>query len=199
MSEVPLEGTTEVWEIINLTADTHPMHTHLVQCQILNRQAFNVKGYTAAYNAAFPGSATIIDPATGLPYAAGVYIPGFGPPLDYNTGNPRGPGRQPGYHPVPERCAGPAGGQRGRLEGHHAVPAGNGHAVCGPLCAAGHAVAPAVRDLNFPFDPFALKYNYVWHCHIVDHEDNEMMRPYIVTPPPAQSGRTSRGGLLELD
>ena len=20
---------------------------------------------------------------------------------------------------------------------------------------------------------------YVWHCHIVDHEDNEMMRPYI--------------------
>lgn len=19
---------------------------------------------------------------------------------------------------------------------------------------------------------------YVWHCHIVDHEDNEMMRPY---------------------
>ncbi len=22
---------------------------------------------------------------------------------------------------------------------------------------------------------------YVWHCHIVEHEDNEMMRPYIVT------------------
>jgi FtsP/CotA-like multicopper oxidase with cupredoxin domain len=21
---------------------------------------------------------------------------------------------------------------------------------------------------------------YVWHCHIVDHEDNEMMRPYFV-------------------
>ncbi len=23
---------------------------------------------------------------------------------------------------------------------------------------------------------------YVWHCHILDHEDNEMMRPYIVGP-----------------
>ncbi|UCD29751.1 MAG: multicopper oxidase domain-containing protein, partial [Planctomycetota bacterium] len=23
---------------------------------------------------------------------------------------------------------------------------------------------------------------YVWHCHIVEHEDNEMMRPYVVTP-----------------
>jgi spore coat protein A, manganese oxidase len=21
---------------------------------------------------------------------------------------------------------------------------------------------------------------YVWHCHIVEHEDNEMMRPYTV-------------------
>ena len=23
-------------------------------------------------------------------------------------------------------------------------------------------------------------HGYVWHCHIVDHEDNEMMRPYSV-------------------
>ena len=23
---------------------------------------------------------------------------------------------------------------------------------------------------------------YVWHCHIVEHEDNEMMRPYCVGP-----------------
>ncbi len=23
---------------------------------------------------------------------------------------------------------------------------------------------------------------YVWHCHIVEHEDNEMMRPYMVKP-----------------
>ena len=24
---------------------------------------------------------------------------------------------------------------------------------------------------------------YVWHCHILEHEDNEMMRPYDVLPP----------------
>jgi FtsP/CotA-like multicopper oxidase with cupredoxin domain len=23
---------------------------------------------------------------------------------------------------------------------------------------------------------------YVWHCHIVEHEDHEMMRPYVVGP-----------------
>jgi FtsP/CotA-like multicopper oxidase with cupredoxin domain len=26
---------------------------------------------------------------------------------------------------------------------------------------------------------------YVWHCHIVEHEDNEMMRPYRIGPPQA--------------
>jgi FtsP/CotA-like multicopper oxidase with cupredoxin domain len=27
---------------------------------------------------------------------------------------------------------------------------------------------------------------FVWHCHIVEHEDNEMMRPYFIGPnPPA--------------
>jgi FtsP/CotA-like multicopper oxidase with cupredoxin domain len=28
---------------------------------------------------------------------------------------------------------------------------------------------------------------FVWHCHIVEHEDNEMMRPYRIGP--AQSGQ----------
>jgi spore coat protein A, manganese oxidase len=23
---------------------------------------------------------------------------------------------------------------------------------------------------------------YVWHCHIVEHEDNEMMRPFRIGP-----------------
>ncbi|CAM6085089.1 unnamed protein product [Calypogeia fissa] len=29
---------------------------------------------------------------------------------------------------------------------------------------------------DFPFDPTAFP-GYVWHCHILDHEDNDMMRP----------------------
>ncbi|HET9608080.1 MAG TPA: multicopper oxidase [Acidimicrobiales bacterium] len=30
---------------------------------------------------------------------------------------------------------------------------------------------------------------FVWHCHIVEHEDNEMMRPYRIGPPqPGQPG-----------
>ena len=29
---------------------------------------------------------------------------------------------------------------------------------------------------------FDLAGRYVWHCHIVEHEDNEMMRPYLIVP-----------------
>jgi FtsP/CotA-like multicopper oxidase with cupredoxin domain len=24
------------------------------------------------------------------------------------------------------------------------------------------------------------EFRYVWHCHILEHEDNEMMRPYKI-------------------
>jgi len=33
---------------------------------------------------------------------------------------------------------------------------------------------------------------YVWHCHIVEHEDNEMMRPYVVSPKPPPPRRPPR-------
>jgi FtsP/CotA-like multicopper oxidase with cupredoxin domain len=42
----------------------------------------------------------------------------------------------------------------------------------------------ADTDLTFPFDPKALNFGYVWHCHIIDHEDNEMMRPLQVQTNP---------------
>jgi FtsP/CotA-like multicopper oxidase with cupredoxin domain len=35
------------------------------------------------------------------------------------------------------------------------------------------------QDL-FPFDPTNGP-GYIEHCHILDHEDNEFMRPYLVT------------------
>ncbi len=37
---------------------------------------------------------------------------------------------------------------------------------------------------------------YVWHCHILEHEDQEMMRPFVVLPPPPSTARdaTKPGG-----
>jgi FtsP/CotA-like multicopper oxidase with cupredoxin domain len=42
--------------------------------------------------------------------------------------------------------------------------------------------APTNGDAQYPFDP-TVGPGYVWHCHIIDHEDNEMMRPYMVVKP----------------
>jgi FtsP/CotA-like multicopper oxidase with cupredoxin domain len=33
---------------------------------------------------------------------------------------------------------------------------------------------------------------FVWHCHILEHEDNEMMRPYVVSPEPKQKRQPKR-------
>jgi FtsP/CotA-like multicopper oxidase with cupredoxin domain len=38
ISETPRVGSTQEWVIANLTMDTHPIHLHLVQFQLLNRQ-----------------------------------------------------------------------------------------------------------------------------------------------------------------
>ena len=43
-----------------------------------------------------------------------------------------------------------------------------------------------VTRLRLRFDTAG---QFVWHCHIVEHEDNEMMRPYRIGPvQPGQPG-----------
>jgi spore coat protein A len=39
-TENPKAGTIEVWQLFNLTGDTHPIHFHLVNVQIIQRQPF---------------------------------------------------------------------------------------------------------------------------------------------------------------
>ncbi len=39
-TENPKAGATEVWQIMNLTGDTHPIHFHLVNVQLIQRQPF---------------------------------------------------------------------------------------------------------------------------------------------------------------
>jgi spore coat protein A len=176
-SEIPNEGETEVWEIVNLTADAHPIHLHLVQFQLMNRQDFDVKAYSAAYGLAFP---------------SGAFQPGFGPPLNYTTGNPRALGGNPDIAAT--------GGKKGSplyLKGTPQPPAAyeagwKDTVVMYPGQVTRIAVRWAPTSLAadtppanafFPFDPSGNgQHGYVWHCHIIDHEDNEMMRPTAVTP-----------------
>src|SRR6202044_1742094 len=45
ITEKPVLGTTEIWELANLTDDVHPIHLHLVRFQILDRRRFDVFQY----------------------------------------------------------------------------------------------------------------------------------------------------------
>jgi FtsP/CotA-like multicopper oxidase with cupredoxin domain len=199
LTELPQEGTTEVWEIVNLTADAHPIHLHLVQFQIISRQSFNTKSYIAAYNAAFPGGG--YDPMTGAACLPKVFCPGYGPPLPIDGSQSNGKlGGNPDVGLV---------GKNGKpvyLQGK-ASPANPNEAGWKDTVIAypGQVTRIAVRwapthlaattlpaNAYYPFDPSGgytadtgFEYGYVWHCHIIDHEDNEMMRPDAVYPNPA--------------
>ena len=35
---------------------------------------------------------------------------------------------------------------------------------------------------KYPTSPRTGGYEYVWHCHILEHEEHDMMRPLVVQP-----------------
>jgi spore coat protein A len=112
VTEKPVINTTEIWELVNLTEDTHPIHLHLVRFQLLDRRPFAVFDY---------------QDKTVLHYT-GAAIP-----------------------PAPEES-----GWKDTIR-----------------CERGH-----VTRIIVPFVGYSGR--YVWHCHILEHEDNEMMRPFEV-------------------
>jgi spore coat protein A, manganese oxidase len=167
LSELPRVGSTELWEIINLTDDAHPIHLHLVQFQLLNRQKIAGDRYLKAWSAAFSG---------------GALIPGFGPPRAYN--NPNADFAIGGNLAVSAFLRGPRlrpePNEAGWKDPITSLPDQVTRIIVrwAPQHVPVHAVSPGVN--LYPFDPTTGP-GYVWHCHILDHEDNDMMRPYSPT------------------
>jgi spore coat protein A, manganese oxidase len=147
--ERPSADAVEVWEILNLTADTHPIHLHLVQFQLLERVGFDAAAYSVRnYGTAMLGMG---DENTG-PWPIPAPLPS-----DY-LGAPM---------PAPPH-------ERGWKDTIQAHP-GQVTRIVVPFsgrAAAGVPFGAAVEHTGL----------YVWHCHILDHEDNEMMLPYVVEP-----------------
>ncbi len=115
ITENPRRGATEIWEIYNFTADAHPIHIHLVQFEVINRQRL------------------VVD-AEGMSEPPARLVRGVFPPEPW---------------------------ERGTKDTVIAYPG-------------------QVTRLKARFDLPGL---FVWHCHILSHEDNEMMRPYCVGTP----------------
>jgi FtsP/CotA-like multicopper oxidase with cupredoxin domain len=165
-------GDTEIWEIINISADAHPMHTHLTSFQVINRQAFKAAKYIAAYD--------------GARFLMGK-TDGKGPPYDYSTANMDGAiGGNPSVGPFLKGSPkAPNAYEMGWKDTVIAYPGEVTRIVVRwDTTDTPPAVTPAaaVGTSNYPFDPTTTigGVGYVWHCHIVDHEDNEMMRNYVV-------------------
>jgi len=156
-TEMPVIGTTEVWEIVNLTADSHPIHLHFVPFTLLNRQNFNVTQYTRAYNLANPviPSMNTVTPSI-TPYLRGAPIP-----------------------PQPNEI--------GWKDTYQCPP--------GIITRFIIRFTPQDGVLPFAFDP-TVEPGYVWHCHILEHEENDMMRPLIPVNPP--SAKMGIAGILPL-
>jgi spore coat protein A len=130
VDEKPAVGTTEIWQFFNATADTHPMHIHLVQFQILNRQKLDAPGYFTVWDAWRTGA--------GPKPALNDYL--IGPPIP----------------PAPE--------ESGWKDTARALP---------------EEILRLIARFDLP-PGTVLPARYIYHCHILEHEDNEMMRPFDV-------------------
>ena len=178
-TEVPRIGSTEIWEIANLTEDAHPIHIHLIQFQVIERQAFtDVDSYRAAWDATFPGGTF-----NGVTYAPGTFIPGFGPPRTYTTANTSGAlGGNVAFDAfLGAATKSPPGVNEVGWKDTLKIPPGQVTRIAVRWAPQATAVNSVQAGTNkFAFDPTTGGPGYVWHCHILDHEDNEMMRSYLV-------------------
>lgn len=123
-TETPAAGAIEVWQIFNLTGDTHPIHFHLVNVQVIQRQAFQ----------GTPGKVKLM----GQPVPPDPNELGWKETVRMNPGEVTTVIMQ---FDLPKL----------------------------PTIAMNDAVSPRTGGKE-----------YVWHCHILEHEEHDMMRPLIV-------------------
>ncbi|MEQ6900907.1 multicopper oxidase domain-containing protein [Nocardioides sp. YIM 152588] len=183
--EKPVEGSTEVWDLVNVTLDPHNIHLHLIHFRVLERQPLDLSRYLTAHPK--PPNGTRWTPRAGR-FTDGPAVPRAawesGPKdtvradgLSITRILVRWPtaeelGFQPDRPYLPqtptaraELAAAMTGETTGETDGGH----GDG---------AAHAMEPggaATRGGKVR--------GYLWHCHMIDHEDHDMMLPLRVVRP----------------
>jgi spore coat protein A len=122
----PMLGVPEVWRLINLTEDTHPIHVHLDAFQVLDRLAATIDRPDGGITATATGATVTIGraPDDGIPHA-----------LDDN--------------------------ELGLKDTVRVNP-------------------NEIVEIVVRFESFAGRFMY--HCHILEHEDRDMMRPFVTMP-----------------
>lgn len=116
VTENPILNSVEIWNLLNVTDDSHPIHLHLVRFQILDRRRIDTFAYVNEQILRYRGNAVPPDPS-----------------------------------------------EAGWKDTVRADPG-------------------MMTRIIIRFEGYVGR--YIWHCHILEHEDNEMMRPYDVIAAP---------------
>jgi len=112
VTEKPELDTTEIWSLMNLTEDMHPIHLHLVRFQVLDRQKFDAAHYKISGKLKLLGPQVVPEP------------------------------NEMGWKDTVR------------------------------------AYGSLITRIIVRFEGYAGR--YVWHCHVLEHAANEMMRPFEV-------------------
>src|SRR5262249_48935927 len=76
ITEIPRVGTTEAWYFQNLTEDAHPIHIHLVEFQLEDRQDIDVDRFTAYWQSLNGTTLPLDHPTVRANVETAVFEPG---------------------------------------------------------------------------------------------------------------------------
>ena len=151
---------TQIWKITHNGVDTHPLHFHLFNVQVLNRVTWD--------NIIIPPEPTElgwkdtvrVSPLEDTIVALRPIVPTipFGVLDSHASAQPDDAHRRHGF----------ANGSNGTEAGFNNTDT------------LGNPIAPIVNEV------VSFGWEYVWHCHILSHEEMDMMRPMSVSALPGR-------------
>ncbi len=140
--------------MINTTPDVHPMHLHLVKFEVVEKGYIDNVTFPDAYSRADGVAMPLItNPAAFVPSAE--------------------PGGATGSAPPNSVWRVAANEQQVWKDMVMVPPAGT------PFDAGVNVQYPGYVRIRAKFTRPG---TYMWHCHILSHEENDMMRPFMVMP-----------------
>ena len=148
-TEIFNDGETQIWKITHNGVDSHGVHFHLFNVQLINRVGWDGQITPPDPNERGWKETVRMNPLEDIIVAMRAVKPdlstvGFSVPKSFRLLNP-------------------------------AVPTNSlvGFSNLDPLT--GNAFVPAVSNIWTDFG-----WEYTWHCHILGHEENDMMRPVVM-------------------
>jgi FtsP/CotA-like multicopper oxidase with cupredoxin domain len=160
-----LADGTQIWKISHNGVDTHPIHFHIFDVQVVNRVGWDGQILMPEPNELGWKDTVKISPLMDTIVAVRPRAPAlpFGIPNSVRLLNPT-------------------------------IPEGSGMGFNSVDWKTGQRRPQPVTNVSYDFG-----WEYVWHCHILSHEEMDMMRPIVLkvatnAPPAFQAKAAANGG-----